>query len=315
MRVASVMVPSALRRLPARPLLRRALSVLTRVDPAAVLTDADVERFSKDGAIVLRGVFQPWVEHLRAGAELNLANPGPLCDEHAAAQGTSGRFHDDQFLWRRHELFKEFVLHSGAGALAAKAMGSQTAHIFYDQLFVKEPGTPSPTPWHNDTSYWHTRGSQICSIWIALDPVPRERGLSYVKGSHRWGLVHRITNFSGGDHSGKNTYSDVDPAQLPPVPDVDAGVASGAYELLGWDMQPGDLLLFYSAMMHGAPGNPPNSSHRRRGYATRWCGDDVTFDNRPGTMHTGWKRVGFDNGLAAGAPIACELHPNCAATA
>ena len=114
------MVPSALRRLPARPLLRRALSALTRVDPAAVLTDADVERFSKDGAIVLRGVFQPWVEHLRAGAELNLANPGPLCDEHAAAQGTSGRFHDDQFLWRRHELFKEFVLHSGAGALAAR---------------------------------------------------------------------------------------------------------------------------------------------------------------------------------------------------
>jgi ectoine hydroxylase-related dioxygenase (phytanoyl-CoA dioxygenase family) len=192
------MVPSALRRLPARPLLRRALSALTRVDPAAVLTDADVERFSKDGAIVLRGVFQPWVEHLRAGAELNLANPGPLCDEHAAAQGTSGRFHDDQFLWRRHELFKEFVLHSGAGALAAKAMGSQTAHIFYDQLFVKEPGTPSPTPWHNDTSYWHTRGSQICSIWIALDPVPRERGLSYVKGSHRWGRWFQPKFFKQG---------------------------------------------------------------------------------------------------------------------
>ena len=171
--VLTVMVPSALRK---GPLLRRALSALARVDPAAVLTDADVERFSKDGAIVLRGVFQPWVEHLRAGAELNLANPGPLCDEHAAAQGTSGRFHDDQFLWRRHELFKEFVLHSGAGALAAKAMGSQTAHIFYDQLFVKEPGTPSPTPCSAGSIRAASCRSRSPGRWAAGPAGGRPRG-------------------------------------------------------------------------------------------------------------------------------------------
>lgn len=303
----------ALGRIAPRLGLRRFFSALPRADSTAVLSDADVEKFHEEGAIVLRGGFAPWVEYLRAGAEKNLVEPGPLCDEHAAAQGTGGRFHDDQFLWRRHVPFEEFVLHSGAGSIAAAAMKSDSAHIFYDQLFVKEPGTAAPTPWHNDTSYWHTQGDQICSIWVALDEVPRERGLSYVKGSHRWGLVHRITNFSGGDHSDKNTYSDVDGEQLPPVPDVDAGVASGEYELLSWDMQPGDALLFYSAMMHGAPGNPPNSPHRRRGYATRWCGDDVTFDDRPGTMHTGWKAAGFDCGLRSGEPIECELHPNCAA--
>ena len=65
---------------------------------------------------------------------------GPLCDEHAAAQGTGGRFHDDQFLHRRHDVFREWVRESGAGAVAARAMGSRTARIFYDQLFVKEPG-------------------------------------------------------------------------------------------------------------------------------------------------------------------------------
>ena len=31
---------------------------------------------------------------------------------------------------------------AGAGDVAARAMRSATAHIFYDQLFVKEPGTP-----------------------------------------------------------------------------------------------------------------------------------------------------------------------------
>ena len=168
--------------------------------------------------------------------------------------------------------------------VAARAMQSKTAHIFYDQLFVKEPGTSAATPWHNDTSYWHIEGDQVCSIWVALDEVPRERGLSYVRGSHKWNLTHRITNFSGAAHSGKNTYEGA--AELPPVPDV-AGIP--AEDMLNWDMQPGDALLFYSAMLHGAPGVPGGSPHRRRGYATRWCGDDIRFVDKPGTMNAGWK--------------------------
>ena len=37
----------------------------------------------------------------------------------------------------------------------------------YDQLFVKEPGTAAGTPWHNDTSYWHIDGQQVCSVWVS----------------------------------------------------------------------------------------------------------------------------------------------------
>eukprot|EP00962_Isochrysis_galbana_P038196 scaffold13528_cov126-Isochrysis_galbana.AAC.1 len=148
------------------------LRTLPRIDPRAAISDADIDQLNEEGAIVLRGILAPeWIEVLREAAEANLSNPGPLCDEHSAAQGTAGRFHDDQFLWRRHPEFAEYVLRSGAGALAARAMRSSTAHIFYDQLFVKEPGTTAPTPWHNDTSYWHMEGQQICSIWLALDDV------------------------------------------------------------------------------------------------------------------------------------------------
>ena len=302
-----------MRRTAVRLAARRFFSTrpLPKVDAATVISDADVARFSNDGAIVVRGMVGPeWVEALRETAEKNLREPGPLCDEHADAQGTGGRFHDDQFLWHRHDTCRDYVLNSGVGEVAARAMGSRTAHILYDQLFVKEPGTAASTPWHNDTSYWHIKGMQVCSVWVALDEVTTDRGLSYVKGSHRWNFLHRITNFSGASHSDKNTYDDVDQAELPPVPDINSGVASGEYELLAWDMEPGDCLLFYSAMMHGAPGNPPDSPHRRRGYATRWCGDDIVFDDRPGTMHTGWRSHGFDCGLSQGDPIACALHPN-----
>ena len=105
------------------------LASLPRVDAASALSEADAKRFAEDGAIVLRQVCAPeWVELMRAAAEVNLSNPGPLCDEHAEAQGTKGRFHDDQFLWRRHSVFEEWVLRSGIGSLAARAMGSSTAH-------------------------------------------------------------------------------------------------------------------------------------------------------------------------------------------
>lgn len=303
------------------PFARRSCSTVARLstlglpklDPFAVISASQIEQFNEDGAMVLRNVCGPErVQALQEMAEANLSSPGPLCDEHAAVQGSGGRFHDDQFLWHRWDAGREYVLESGIGAVAARAMRSRTSHILYDQLFVKEPGTASPTPWHNDTSYWHLRGKQIASIWLALDEVPRERGLSYVKGSHLRPFFHRVGNFSGID-SERNFYTDA--VELPPVPDVDKRVASGEYEVLSWDMAPGDALIFYSSMLHGAPGNPPNSPHRRRGYATRWCGDDVVFDNRAGTMHAGWKKHGFDNKLAQGEGIGCELHPNVVATA
>ena len=315
---------SRLRLLPRAALLRWAagraaerrlssLASLPRIQYESLVGPSEVEAMASDGAIVLRdAVPTAWLEILSEAAEANLRNPGPLCDEHAAASGTAGRFHDDQFLFHRHAAFEEYVLRSGVGGLAARAMASRSACVLYDQLFVKEPGTAAPTPWHNDTSYWHLRGRQICSVWLALDEVPRERGLSYVRGSHTWDLLHRVTNFSGDAHSDRNTYAGAD--ELPPVPDVDAAVARGEYELLSWDMAPGDALLFYSAMLHGAPGVPPDSPHRRRGYATRWCGDDITFDDRPGTMHTGWKAHGFDCGLRQGEPIECALHPNVLAS-
>lgn len=282
---------------------------LPSIDPEKCMSLREVEKFANDGAVVLRSVFNAeWVEALRSAAEANMVSPGPLCDEHASAQGTGGRFHDDQFLWRRHEAFADFVLRSGAGALAARAMGSSTAHIFYDQLLVKEPGTVAATPWHNDTSYWQLSGSQICSVWLALDVVPADVGVAYVKGSHKTKLRHAITNFSGGDHSDKNRYEGSE--TLDAIPEVEALTAAGDLELLKWDMEPGDVIVFNSYALHGAPGTPAKAN-RRRGYATRWCGDDVTYDARPGTMGAGWAKAGFDAGLDHGDSIGeSALHPN-----
>ena len=87
-------------------------SAWPRIDAASVVDDATAAAFRRDGAVKLEALASPrWVEALRAAAERNLADPGPLCDEHAQAAGTGGRFHDDQFLHHRHAVRQPRVEH------------------------------------------------------------------------------------------------------------------------------------------------------------------------------------------------------------
>ena len=59
--------------------------------------------------------------------------------------------------------FYDYVTHPhGAAKIFQELTGSEKANIFYDHLLVKEPGTNAETPWHNDTSYWHVEGKDIC---------------------------------------------------------------------------------------------------------------------------------------------------------
>jgi ectoine hydroxylase-related dioxygenase (phytanoyl-CoA dioxygenase family) len=68
---------------------------------------------------------------------------------------------------------------------------AKQVRLFYDQLFIKEPGTRTETPWHNDHSYWPLIGDQVVSLWLALDYVPKSACVQYVKGSHKWKMMHK----------------------------------------------------------------------------------------------------------------------------
>jgi len=261
-------------------------------------------KFDEDGVICIRNAIpDQFLEGLRVACERNMKNPGPLCDEHSSAAGSAGRFHDDQFLWRRHSECKDYLFSSPVAPIAAAILGSRSVNILYDHLLVKEPGTVAPTPWHNDYSYWHIQGDDICSVWLALDTVKKENMVTYVKGSHKWKMLHKITNFSG-ETSDDGRYSNSPNKEEIPLEKIE----KGEYELLGWDMEPGDIVVHHGWTLHGASGNTDLQT-MRRGYATRWIGDDIRFDPRPGTMHFNWADKGFDCGLSPGAKMECDLFP------
>ena len=43
--------------------------------------------------------------------------------------------------------------------------GVKHLNFFYDQIFVKEPGGTTATPWHQDFPYLPISGDQILRIW------------------------------------------------------------------------------------------------------------------------------------------------------
>ena len=55
---------------------------------------------------------------------------------------------------RYNEEFMAFALKSPAAHIAAKMMRLDDVRFFYDQLFIKEPGTLAPTVWHHDLPFW-----------------------------------------------------------------------------------------------------------------------------------------------------------------
>ena len=65
-----------------------------------------------------------------------------------------------------------------------------------------------------------------------------------------------------------------------PAPDAESARAD--YDIFSFDLEPGDVYAFHALVLHGAGGNV-SERVRRRGYAVRHTGNDVTYSSRPGT--------------------------------
>jgi ectoine hydroxylase-related dioxygenase (phytanoyl-CoA dioxygenase family) len=249
------------------------------VKPTAPVSAADIEAYQRDGAVVVRGAFREWIERLRDGVERNMREPGIYATENVKPEeGTGrfleGRFFDDYCNWQRIPEFAAFVTQSPAAAIAGALMRSRAVQMFHDHILVKEPGTPKPTPWHQDMPYYCVQGMQTVSYWIPLDPVGEANTLRVVLGSHLWPKLVRPVSWAAGD----SFYAD--DSEFMDLPDIDADAAAGTLAILAPALEPGDAIAFNYRSVHGAAGNIGRG--RRRAFSCRFLGDDVTFIQRPG---------------------------------
>lgn len=254
--------------------------------PAPSTPDADaIADFHADGAICLRGLFTEWVHLLRDGVAYNEEHPSRF-GGNSLKEGETGRFFDDYCNWRRIPEYRAFVENSCAAEIAGRAMGAGHVRIFHEHVLIKEPGTAKRTPWHHDLPYYNMSGGKTASLWLALDPVPLDCSLEFVAGSHRWNTLfypRRFLDSTDYDYAGEGYR---------PVPDIDA--ERDKYRVLSWALEPGDAVLFEFRTLHGAAGN--SQATRRRGFSTRWVGEDVTYAVRPGVTSPPFHDIGLNDG-------------------
>lgn len=187
----------------------------------------------------------------------------------AARNSRPGHFILDTGVASRLQNFRRFALEGQGPEIAARLLQSKKINFWDDQLFVKEPGTLERTAYHQDGPYFHFEGQQACTMWVPVDAVSADNGLRYLAGSHKTGafytpnlIISRMA-FPG--------------APGVPMPDIDGHEED--FELLTFDMAPGDVLVHHPMMVHGAPGNR-QLDRPRRATGIRYCGDDVRYKHR-----------------------------------
>ncbi len=240
---------------------RTPLSALPPRDwPAAA---AELE---SDGVVMLKGALTPDAfAKVEAAVEWSLAHPTPTAVRFYP--GEPATFFEDR--GRRHAaLVREIGLDSILSAL----WGVGPVWYLGEQLFLKEGGAARRTPWHQDTSYLRMIGSQLVACWISLDALPKAHCLEFVRGSHR-GELHNGSAFAAHD----DTAPLYRHSRLPRLPDIEAD--RDAYDILSWDLEPGDVIVFHLGTLHGGAGTSPGL--RRRTISLRFLGPDVVFDGRP----------------------------------
>ena len=259
--------------------------------PPPEISDADIDAYMADGIVCLRGLFDAmWIGHLRDCVDRCIASPGPLAKD-ITRQG-EGVFISDTFVHEHISGFKRFIWESPAAGIVARVLGAAKVNLLFDQILVKEPGSTTRTMWHHDHPYWPVAGDQVCTLWIALDPVTAENGaVEYIRGSHKWGQRYKARSFTGDDR-----YKE----DLPELPDIDG--MRDQFDFLQFDMAPGDCTIHHGLLVHGAPGN--ETAGRRRAYVARWCGDDVTYNPRPNIQ-----QMLRDPEIEPGGPLDCDLFP------
>lgn len=275
-----------------------------RPSPAEFVTPAVINRFHEDGVVCIRGaIAEEWIETLRDGVDRNLAEPSERARLWDRDEAGSTSWYDSQ-AWQDIPQYRAFVLESPMGEIAGRLLRASRVNFFFDAIFVRSHGNRFRTPFHQDEPYWSVEGYDTCSAWTPLVPVAKRSALEFVRGSHRWNRRFRQTNFGAitGDERDQVNFD----VGFEPFPDIEGD--RDAYEILSWDMEPGDVAIFNARVVHGGSGNLAPDRDLKV-FNTQWLGDDVRVRFRAEGMDPDHQSVMTAAGLQPGDRVGTDLYP------
>jgi len=197
--------------------------------------------------------------------------------------------------WRKYKEIRDVAFDSKLPSICAHLMDSSYVNFWEDTTFIKTPNTPQRTAFHQDLTYFQIRGKKCCVVWMPLDPVQKSTGaMQYIRGSHLW-----KTQFAPNLFITQTLMLD---AQDPKLPDIELN--PDAYDIVTIEADPGDIIIHDVMTIHGSGGNMSNDQ-TRRAMSFRYCGDDITYYNRPGAVPQPY----ITNHLEDGEPLYSNDYP------
>ncbi len=248
--------------------LRDLLGSTVEIDWRDLVTSDMRERYAEEGVLFIPGLIHPeWLCLLEQGMRRNVLNPG--YNSVVMHEGEPGEYLMDYDNYHVNPEYRYLLKYSPIADVMRFVLRTERLWLFHDQVFVKRGGNNKRTFWHQDLPYWIIDGTQLGSMWITLDPVPKEHCLELVPGSHR------------GPQYGGTTFNPADPTEpafpsLPRIPDIE-GERSG-WTIVSWAIRPGDVLILHPGVLHG--GGATEAGGQRRTITIRFFGDDAVLDGR-----------------------------------
>ena len=247
------------------------------------LEESSIEKFWNDGFVVLKDVIDPnYVLSMKdpvrrvmdeEGTDLSelgsLITPETTLTDKGISSGKMvGSFLAGTDHWVNNKDFENFACNSVIPEIVAQVLRSESLWLYEDSVLVKEPNTAEETAFHQDLSYFHVSGEQVCTVWVPLDFASPDTGaIRFVKGSHKDRAAYRPNWFVSDD----------------PLPNTEGKrVPSVGFEdVVAPTLSVGDISIHHARTLHGASANR-SVNQSRRAISIRYCGDDARYHLRRG---------------------------------
>ncbi|HHH20688.1 MAG TPA: phytanoyl-CoA dioxygenase family protein, partial [Nitratifractor sp.] len=111
-----------------------------------------------------------------------------------------------------------------------------TAH--HNSIMTKLAHTSTQTCWHRDSRYWHFKGTNLVSVWLALGREYSENGvLEFIPGSHKMELREELFDEKSFFRSDLEENREI------------------IEKKVSLELDAGDIVLFHSELLHRANAN------------------------------------------------------------
>ena len=244
-----------------------------------MIDQADIDRFARDGFVVIPGVFDPdEMKQFQAVVDAAVhARDGAAAQPMAERSVYDRMFTQYYNLWESSADVRAYTFERRLAHIVSQLLGAPALRVYCDQTFYKDPGS-AETGVHQDYALLSIEETQTVNAWIPLEGSTLESGaLGYLPGSHRLPPITNVDLLLG-----KNPLD---------APEMQAMLANPVFV----ELDPGSVAFHHVLTFHLS--TPNRSSRTRKAFA-------ITYFADGSTRGTSWPHASVDRaGIAVGERI------------